>query len=77
VVPFAVQIDAMHVQDATPPLVVHVWCAAQATAVSHWPAAEHVWTPLPEHCVEPGVHATHAPFKHTGVSPTHDDEVVS
>ncbi len=31
----------------------------------HWPLLPHVCTPLPEHCVAPGVHTpVHAPFTH-------------
>jgi hypothetical protein len=31
-----------------------------------------VWTPLPEHCLAPGVHEPeHAPFRHA--IPAHDD----
>ncbi len=34
---------------------MHVWFV-HATGAPHWPAEEHVWTPLPEHCTAPGVH---------------------
>jgi hypothetical protein len=27
----------------------------QATGLLHWPVELQVWTPLPEHCVAPGV----------------------
>jgi hypothetical protein len=39
------------------------------------PADEHVWTPLPEHCVAPGEHAPEqapalqAPLAHTTADP--------
>jgi hypothetical protein len=36
-----------------------------AAAVPHMPVELHVCTPLPEHCVPPGVHdPEHAPFTH-------------
>jgi hypothetical protein len=35
--------------------------AAHATVVPHWPLALHVCTPLPTHCLSPGVHAQQAP----------------
>jgi hypothetical protein len=34
----------------------HVWLV-HATALPHWPHELQVSTPLPEHCVAPGVHA--------------------
>jgi hypothetical protein len=72
-VPLCVHADALHAQDALPaPLVVHVWCAPQATAAPHSPLAPHVCTPPAEHCVVFGVHAAHAPCTQTGVAPTHD-----
>ena len=40
-----------------------------AAAALHCPLALHVWTPLPEHCFAPGVHAAHAPPTQTGVPP--------
>ena len=30
-----------------------------------------VSSPLPTHCVEPGVHARHSLFQHAGVAPEH------
>jgi hypothetical protein len=37
----------------------------QALAAPQLPLALHVWTPLPEHCAEPGVHVpVHAPLTH-------------
>jgi hypothetical protein len=74
-VPAAVQIDDKHVHDAVLPLVVHVSFVGHATGLSHWPAAEHVCSSLPEHCVEPAVQATHEPFRQTGVAPTHASEL--
>jgi hypothetical protein len=42
------------------------------TAELHWPVAEHVWTPLPEHCVAPGTHTPmHAPV--TQADATHEE----
>jgi hypothetical protein len=38
-------------------------------AAPHVPVASHVSTPLPEHCVFPGVQATQAPLRHCGVDP--------
>ena len=49
----------------------HVAFALHSTAVPHAPLSPHVCTPLPLHCAVPGVHATHAPFRHAGVVPLH------
>jgi hypothetical protein len=36
------------------------------TGDPNWPLGPHVWTPLPEHCVAPGVHdPVHDPLLHT------------
>jgi hypothetical protein len=54
------QVPAEHVADAFGRLVV------QATGLLHWPVELHVWTPLPEHCVAPGVQTPeHWPLMHT------------
>jgi hypothetical protein len=50
-----------------PPLM-HVWFV-QAAGVPQAPAALHVCTPFPEHCLVPGVQATQALFKQAGVDP--------
>jgi hypothetical protein len=42
-----------------------------AAALPQVSAALHVSTPLPEHWVAPGVHATQALFQHAGVAPEH------
>ena len=47
---------------------MHVWLA-HATAEPQVPLAPQVWAPLPEHWVEPGVHAMHALFQHAGDAP--------
>jgi hypothetical protein len=37
----------------------------QAVAEPHWPFEPQICTPLPEHCVAPGVHTpVHAPLTH-------------
>lgn len=47
------------------PLLQVCVLGVQATAVLHCPLAEHVWTPLPEHCFVPGTHTpVHAPVTH-------------
>ena len=51
--------------DAFGTVVVH------AAGLLHWPLLEQVCTPLPEHCVAPGVHTPeHAPLTHTYVQAT-------
>jgi hypothetical protein len=47
---------------------MHVW-SLHATAVPQLPAALHVSTPLPEHCMVPGAHATHMLSRHAGMAP--------
>jgi hypothetical protein len=56
------------------PLAQNAVLPVHATALPHCPHALHVCTPLPEHCVAPGVHAgpdphEHAPHAHV---PLHD-----
>jgi hypothetical protein len=47
----------------------HAW-ALQVVAEPHWPDELHTSIALlPEHCVVPGEHATHAPLRHTGSLP--------
>lgn len=53
----------------------HVWFV-QATGAPHAPAALHVCTPFPEHCVAPGEHATQVLFRHAGVTPEQVSSVV-
>jgi hypothetical protein len=50
----------------------HVW-SVHAIGASQVPLALQVWTPFPEHCVEPGEHATHALSRQVGVKPEHVD----
>lgn len=52
-------------QLAHAPAVQVCVCAVHADALPHVPLAVHVWTALPAHCVEPGVHTpVHAPATH-------------
>ena len=38
---------------------------------THVPVLSHVCGCWPEHCVAPGLHATHTPSRHAGVAPAH------
>jgi len=66
--PFAAdpsQLRTVAPQATQAPLVQVCVSAAQATAEPHWPLPLHVCTPLPEHCVVPGVHTpVQAPETH-------------
>jgi hypothetical protein len=75
IVPVSVQIEGIHVHEATPAVVVHDSFVGHAVGLPHCPVAEHVCKSVPEHCVLPCVQATHDPFKHTGVAPTHAKEL--
>jgi hypothetical protein len=51
--------------------LTHAWLE-HAAGLAHWPPDVHVCTwPLSEHCVLPGLHATHVPWpwRQTGVPP--------
>ena len=54
------QVPPQHVGEALGTVVVH------ARGLLHWPVELHVCTPLPEHCVAPGVHTpAHWPLMQT------------
>jgi hypothetical protein len=59
-----------HVPVQAPP--TQVWFE-QAIGAFQVPLALQVWTPLPEHCVEPGEQATHALLRQVGVGPEQVD----
>lgn len=50
--------------------LMQVWLT-HAAGLPQEPPALHVWTPLPEHCVVVGLHATQVLLRHAGVCPPH------
>jgi hypothetical protein len=55
-----------------PPEVVQLsFVSVQGPAFPHAPAGEHVSIWVLEHCVAPGLHATHPPDRQTGRPPEH------
>ena len=46
------------------PLPEHVMPAPHDTGLPHCPQALHVCTPVPEHCLVPGVHTGVEPHEH-------------
>jgi hypothetical protein len=62
----------LHEQMPDPDEVVQLsFESVQAPGFPHAPAGEHVSISVLEHCVAPGLHATHPPDKQTGRPPEH------
>ena len=60
---FAFHVPVRAVNEPVQPPEMQLWL--QMTAEPQAPVSTHVWTPLPEHCVEFGAHTpVHAPIAH-------------